>query len=127
MCLLRSRYVGFLIHGERHLRILYLVLSISFSIDGKPFQLGGLPSRYHVSGVIQLPYAEISEPFESWIDVESGFSRIDYYGGLDSFFFSSDFICILQVRRRLFNEKAKMVEIMERILKSFQSRVNNNK
>lgn len=41
----------------------------------------GLPSRYHVSGVIQLPYAEISEPFESWIDVDLGYSRIDYYGG----------------------------------------------
>jgi hypothetical protein len=50
-------------------------------INANPFLQNGLPSRYHVSGVIQLPYAEISEPFESWIDVESGFSRIDYYGG----------------------------------------------
>lgn len=41
----------------------------------------GIPSRYHVSGVIQLPYAEISEPFESWVDADAGFSRIDYYGG----------------------------------------------
>ena len=41
----------------------------------------GLPSRYHVSGVIQLPYAEINEPFESWIDTDAGYSRIDYYGG----------------------------------------------
>ena len=31
--------------------------------------------------MIQLPYAEIREPFESWIDVNAGFSRIDYYGG----------------------------------------------
>ena len=51
------------------------------SINANPFLQNGLPSRYHVSGVIQLPYAEISEPFESWIDVELGFSRIDYYGG----------------------------------------------
>ena len=50
-------------------------------IFAKPFLQNGLPSRYHVSGVIQLPYAEISEPFESWIDVELDFSRIDYYGG----------------------------------------------
>lgn len=40
-----------------------------------------LPSRYHVSGVIQLPYAEINEPFEAWVDGDKGFSRIDYYGG----------------------------------------------
>ena len=45
------------------------------------------PSRYHVSGVIQLPYAEINEPFESWINVELGFSRVDYYGGEFSFSF----------------------------------------
>jgi len=51
------------------------------SIHASPVLRTGLPSRYHVSGVIQLPYAEISEPFESWIDVEAGFSRIDYYGG----------------------------------------------
>lgn len=51
------------------------------TINASPVLRAGLPSRYHVSGVIQLPYAEISEPFESWIDVELGFSRIDYYGG----------------------------------------------
>jgi hypothetical protein len=54
---------------------------VILSISANPLAQNGLPSRYHVSGVIQLPYAEISEPFESWIDVELGFSRIDYYGG----------------------------------------------
>ncbi len=58
-----------------------LGLLIILSINANPLSSTGLPSRYHVSGVIQLPYAEISEPFESWIDVELGFSRIDYYGG----------------------------------------------
>ncbi|CAF0802000.1 unnamed protein product [Adineta ricciae] len=61
--------------------LLTIVLSVIASLDGKSFSESGLPSRYHVSGVIQLPYAEISEPFESWIDVTLGFSRIDYYGG----------------------------------------------
>lgn len=51
------------------------------SVHASPVVNDGLPSRYHVSGVIQLPYAEINEPFESWIDVQAGFSRIDYYGG----------------------------------------------
>lgn len=51
------------------------------SINGNPITENSLPLRYHVSGVIQLPYAEIREPFESWVDVNAGFSRIDYYGG----------------------------------------------
>lgn len=54
---------------------------ICLSINAKSFSSTGIPTRYHVSGVIQLPYAEINEPFESWIDVDAGFSRIDYYGG----------------------------------------------
>ncbi len=61
--------------------MIYLVLAVIVSIHASPVLRTGLPPRYHVSGVIQLPYAEISEPFESWIDVEAGFSRIDYYGG----------------------------------------------
>ena len=61
--------------------LVYLVLAVIVSIHANPVLRNGLPSRYHVSGVIQLPYAEISEPFESWIDVDAGFSRIDYYGG----------------------------------------------
>jgi hypothetical protein len=60
---------------------IHLVLAVVISINASPILKNGLPSRYHVSGVIQLPYAEISEPFESWIDVAAGFSRIDYYGG----------------------------------------------
>ncbi|CAF4334278.1 unnamed protein product, partial [Adineta steineri] len=57
-----------------------ILLLVIVSIHAKSV-LQNLPLRYHVSGVIQLPYAEISEPFESWIDVQAGFSRIDYYGG----------------------------------------------
>ncbi|CAM4755679.1 unnamed protein product [Rotaria magnacalcarata] len=61
--------------------LITILLIVIASINAGPVLRDGLPSRYHVSGVIQLPYAEISEPFESWIDVEAGFSRIDYYGG----------------------------------------------
>ncbi|CAF0898668.1 unnamed protein product [Rotaria sordida] len=60
--------------------LITILLSIVLFVNGNLLQ-NGLPLRYHVSGVIQLPYAEISEPFESWIDVELGYSRIDYYGG----------------------------------------------
>ncbi|XP_060948224.1 counting factor associated protein D-like [Limanda limanda] len=38
-------------------------------------------SSYHVKGVISLPYSEIKEPFEAWIDLAAKSSRIDYYHG----------------------------------------------
>ncbi|XP_026156362.1 digestive cysteine proteinase 1 [Mastacembelus armatus] len=38
-------------------------------------------SSYHVKGVISLPYAEILEPFEAWLDLLAKSSRIDYYHG----------------------------------------------
>ncbi|XP_028936247.1 digestive cysteine proteinase 2-like isoform X2 [Ornithorhynchus anatinus] len=36
---------------------------------------------YHVSGVLSLPYAEVREPFEAWVDLAGGRSRIQYYHG----------------------------------------------
>lgn len=41
---------------------------------------------YHVKGVISLPYAEILEPFEAWLDLAAKSSRIDYYHGQVSTF-----------------------------------------
>lgn len=37
---------------------------------------------YTVKGTINIPYAEIVEPFYAWYDKPSGQSRIDYYGGM---------------------------------------------
>ncbi|XP_060113487.1 digestive cysteine proteinase 2-like [Heteronotia binoei] len=36
---------------------------------------------YHVKGVINLPYAEIEEPFEAWYNLTGNKSRIEYYEG----------------------------------------------
>ncbi|XP_039367087.1 digestive cysteine proteinase 1-like [Mauremys reevesii] len=36
---------------------------------------------YHVSGVINLPFAEIQEPFEAWYNLTGAKSRIQYYQG----------------------------------------------
>ncbi|XP_066494604.1 digestive cysteine proteinase 2-like [Tiliqua scincoides] len=36
---------------------------------------------YHVKGVINLPYAEIEEPFEAWYNETGNKSRIEYYNG----------------------------------------------
>uniref|UniRef100_A0A2M4AIZ6 Putative cathepsin l n=1 Tax=Anopheles triannulatus TaxID=58253 RepID=A0A2M4AIZ6_9DIPT len=40
------------------------------------------PDVYSVSGVLNIPYAEINEPFYAWYDKANGRSRIDYYGGM---------------------------------------------
>jgi hypothetical protein len=40
-----------------------------------------LPRRYHSTGVVSLPFDEISEPFEAWFAGDVNKSRIDYYYG----------------------------------------------
>lgn len=39
-------------------------------------------STYTVSGTLNIPYAEIEEPFFAWYDKNTKRSRIDYYGGM---------------------------------------------
>ena len=51
----------------------------SVPVGAKPFSD---LTRYTVSGVISLPYAEISEPFQAWFDMDQYASRIDFYDGM---------------------------------------------
>ena len=39
------------------------------------------PTKYSVQGTLNLPYAELSEPFTAWFNGETKSSRIDFYGG----------------------------------------------
>ena len=39
------------------------------------------PSKYVIQGTLNLPYAELSEPFTAWFDADLKSSRIDFYGG----------------------------------------------
>lgn len=39
-------------------------------------------STYTTKGTLNIPYAEIAEPFYAWYDEPTGRSRIDYYGGM---------------------------------------------
>jgi hypothetical protein len=39
------------------------------------------PTSYTAKGIINLPYAEIGEPFDAWYDGPNQRSRIDYYSG----------------------------------------------
>lgn len=50
---------------------------VSVVIAGVP----QFPTTYHVTGNIYLPKASIVEPFEAWVDLSKGKSRIDYYHG----------------------------------------------
>ncbi|XP_065506708.1 counting factor associated protein D-like isoform X2 [Caloenas nicobarica] len=49
-----------------------------YVLSRPPPQFGSI---YHVRGVINLPYAEIEEPFEAWYNQTGNKSRIQYYGG----------------------------------------------
>jgi hypothetical protein len=40
------------------------------------------PTSYTAKGIINLPYAEIGEPFDAWYDGPNQRSRIDYYSGM---------------------------------------------
>jgi len=40
------------------------------------------PTKYSVQGTLNLPYAELSEPFTAWFNGETKSSRIDFYGGM---------------------------------------------
>lgn len=39
------------------------------------------PEKYTASGHIVLPYGDIYEPFTAYVDMTSGRSRLDTYGG----------------------------------------------
>lgn len=57
---------------------------------------------FTIAGMISLPYAEIKEPFEAWLDLAAKSSRIDYYHGkkpLDPWWFLLNltlyFLCLV--------------------------------
>lgn len=39
------------------------------------------PRTYTINGMIQIPYAEIEEPFTAYLTSTYGRSRVDFYGG----------------------------------------------
>jgi hypothetical protein len=41
------------------------------------------PAAYYAKGTINLPYGDIVEPFEAWVDMTAGNSRLDTYNGED--------------------------------------------
>ncbi|KAJ6663430.1 hypothetical protein lerEdw1_009509 [Lerista edwardsae] len=56
-------------------------LLISGNADKHSNKIPDFGVIYHVKGVINLPYAEIEEPFEAWYNLTGNKSRIEYYNG----------------------------------------------
>lgn len=61
------------------MKLLILCCFVAFALAKDPPRWDQL---YQVKGVLNIPYAEISEPFYGWYDQPTGRSRIDYYGGM---------------------------------------------
>lgn len=59
------------------LGVLLLAATFAICLGQDPLQWG---DTYMVQGVLQLPYAEILEPFTAYFDTKRNLSRIDYYG-----------------------------------------------
>lgn len=57
-----------------------LCFGVSFSTKATAPNWNAL--TYTVEGTLQLPYAEITEPFSAYYDAKNNKSRIDYYGGM---------------------------------------------
>ena len=54
------------------------VVTVLFSAQALALQW---PDAYMASGLLYLPYGEISEPFTAYINQATGMGRIDYFGG----------------------------------------------
>jgi len=60
------------------------------TISGDKNETPKWPMTYTLDGIIQIPYAEIEEPFTAYLTQTYGRSRIDFYGGMDKTFQLSD-------------------------------------
>ena len=48
-----------------------------------------MPTRYHASVTMTMPYYGLEEPIEVWYDSAQGLERIDYYHGLDTYLYNT--------------------------------------
>ena len=61
-----------------------LLSGIFFAVvlyTGEAVEVLQFPDAYYAAGTIYLPYGDIVEPFEAWVDMKSGNSRLDTYNG----------------------------------------------
>lgn len=61
---------------------LTICLSCGLNVTAKAEDAPEWSPAFSVTGVLYIPYAELTEPFSAYFDMSVGSSRIDYYGGL---------------------------------------------
>ena len=57
------------------------VVAVLVFLTGATSESLKFPDAYYAKGTIYLPYGDIAEPFEAWVDMMSGNSRLDTYYG----------------------------------------------
>ena len=60
-----------------------VLLAVMFHLGDAGASAGPLnfPDAYYTEGTVYLPYGDIAEPFEAWVDLKAGKSRQDTYNG----------------------------------------------
>lgn len=57
-----------------------VILSVNLALGATAGPLT-FPDAYYAKGNIYLPYGDIAEPFEAWVNMKTGKSRQDTYNG----------------------------------------------
>lgn len=79
-------------------RILVLCALVACLLHGTSAQaVPKWPDAYQASGEIVLPYGKIAEPFTAYVDMTSGQSRMDTYGGEILCGLKKNFLCIREI------------------------------
>ena len=79
-------------------RILVLCALVACLLHGTSAQaVPKWPDAYQASGEIVLPYGKIAEPFTAYVDMTSGQSRMDTYGGEILCGLKKNFLCIHEI------------------------------
>ena len=55
-----------------------LAILVGFGNGSSPLTF---PDAYQTTGFVYLPYGDIYEPFEAWVNMKTGKSRQDTYNG----------------------------------------------
>ena len=82
------------------------LLGLGLSQDTVP----SWPSSYKVRGVLSIPFAEITEPFAAWVDLDMKKSRIDYYDGMVKTFQRGDLAASIKVSARFIVRRNNLVQ-----------------
>jgi len=52
-----------------------------------------LPTSYTAKVTMTMPYYDLVEPIQAWMDADAGLGRLDYWGGVDTYIYNSSGTC----------------------------------